>query len=157
MCEHLEEEIVAFVWIDEVELSRPGLRRSQHRRLREERREQQVVQLEGAPTARRIVVAVAQQTSRAVVVRDDLVRRICDDDRIRKRIDHQLQSFTLLRQGVTPRMGALESLETPDDRACQNRDVERLGKRGVGDGTFYEDHPDWSYARALLDRLEHPD
>ena len=52
MREHLEQQIVALVRIDEVELARTGLVSAGHRRLGQERREQQVVQLERAAPAR---------------------------------------------------------------------------------------------------------
>ena len=90
MREHLEQEVVALVRIDEVELARaatatPPLiaaleRNDVNSRLFSSMR---------AASAGRIVVARLQQPFGAMVLNDDVVRRVGDDDRIGQRIDHR--------------------------------------------------------------------
>ena len=57
MREHLEQQIVAFVGVDEIELARTRWLSAGHRRLGQERREEQVVQLDRAASSGRIVFA----------------------------------------------------------------------------------------------------
>ena len=91
MREHLEQQIIAFVGIDEIELARSRLLPARHRGLGQERREEQIVQLDGPAAAGRIAVVAVEQSIGAMILRDDVVGGVGDHDRIGQRVDHQLE------------------------------------------------------------------
>ena len=90
MREHLEQKIVALVGVDEIELARTGLAvRRVIAALDRNDVKQQVVQLDGAASSGRIVVAAVEKPVGAMILRDDVVRRVGDDDRVGQGVDHQ--------------------------------------------------------------------
>ena len=89
MREHLEQEIVALVGIDEVQLARAGWMPPLIAALERNDVKSRLLSSTARRRPERIVVARLEQTFGAMVLRDDVVRRVGDDDRIRQRIDHR--------------------------------------------------------------------
>ena len=89
MRQHFEEQIIALVRIDEIQLARSTCLSSRHNRFREERGEEEVVQLDRAAAARRIAFLGVEETLRPRVLRDDVVGGVRDHDGVGQRIDHQ--------------------------------------------------------------------
>ncbi len=122
MREDLEQQVVPLVRVDEVELALALLVRAAHRRAREERAEQQIVDLDRAAPARRIRVAHEQQVLGALVLHDDVVPRVGDHHRVGERVDHLLIPAALLTHSLVTPLGVEMRRDPSDHRAGVHHD-----------------------------------
>ena len=98
--ENFEQEVRALVRIHQIQLTRPGALVGTHRRFRQVRREQEIVDLHRATPAFGILVAGREQVLGALVLDDDVVLRVDDHDRIGKRVHDRGEHLALLVQAT---------------------------------------------------------
>ena len=140
MGQHLEQQVVAFVRIDEIQLARAAGGRAGDRRAREERAEEKIVHLDRTSPARRIVFADEQQMLGALVLQHDVVRRVGDHDWVGKRVDHLLIAISLAAHAL---VSALDVEVRGDAKRAPARRTSRptrhLCSTGVGNDRVDDD------------------